>query len=867
MALSSRTVRTKRSSTSPVQGKAPNLQILASELSDLVDQVSEVDQGFASIEIDFKNPLSALTSVLKLNKHLCKKLLDLNAVSTEAAKSAESSRETADLMTQLRLKDQELKLVRADLATSQSNLDKANRRLKHLNGNAESKHRRGSSGSSVKSSTARLTKEVSPPPSLEISKYRELVDSGKLLENFDGEVSTFIDSQAQAIENYQKRLRDAERRALSTEPSVHTTLSSRPQSALECYTDRSDTILVADLKEQIALYQEQINLLSSQLRLPRARNHVNPKMKAQLEVINDLFATQETALASDKWRDVAYLEFDGDSYERTNECLREVVLLRDAQLTEFEFQLSDIRIMLEKANADLKTRNLELAQFNQLPTGKLKRNVNAEYEAEALHSKVDFLTQTLDARETHIKSLIADCSSVHQLKAKLETKLRVMENELKASQCASEPDRVTELLIMVRRKDEEIEHLLERIEMLERVDNISYDAEGLYRECERLRAFVNEKELLIEDLLRKADNIRPVQINSRYSKPSEGAEAALKTEILQKRLADVLSRLAEVEELAKSKDALIKDLQAKAVDSQKQHGDIRLRPAGLQTSASTALIGSPHFRSNSMDFFLQDSWRNLPDYDKTTHELTSLKVSLDEWKARCAMLEAQLDEANRKVSLFNSSYSPVDRLGEKDLSPASLDTAEHSTRDRNSLPRQFHSLADKAKDREADFHTQTNKYESRPSTEKLARRQKQGDLSSGTANLDPIAHSQDIQSELKRYKEATSASSKGKPMNISELLYPVESSSQLQPRDEKTQILTLKAELAEIRGKLEAKERGMSPYYVRKDWVEELLKVLEPSEVDLITDIDQSDYYSRIQRAIARVKYSGDNSYSKTLKR
>lgn len=840
------------------QPKPSNLHNLATELSGLVAQVSDIDPRFASVVIDFKNPNTALLTLFELNKRLCHKLLELDN-SSPISDARPSKSENADLITLLKLKDEELKRVKADLAAANAKLDEVARKIKLRNCKEETRIRRVSSGTVKKPAPTAPTKKSEASPYLEISKYRELVDSGKLLENFNGEVTSYIDAQTQRIEDTQRRLKEAENRARTTEHSVSTTMPSRTQSALGCYAEKSESLLISDLKEQVSLYKEQIKILSSQTRPQRNVSHVTPRKKAQLEVINDLFATQDIELAADRWKEAEYLEFDGESYDRSFQCLREIVMIRDAQLIELDLQLNDSRLLLEKFSAELKDRDHELSMINKSQRDQPKRNVNAEYEAASLHAKVDYLTETLNTREAHIKSLLTDCSALQQIKAKNEVRLRVLENELKASQGTTESERIRILTTTVRSKDEEILKLLGRIEEYEAAGSACYDAEGLSKECERLRALVNDKELLIDHLQKKSDGgVRPIQLSSRLSSERTQIESG------EIKLKESQVKLEEARRVVSAKDAEIAELKEKTLEIQRQLSETRHKLADRQTYFTTASMQSPHFRSTSVDLGKLNP--NLPDREKLNGELAALKNALEESQARCSFLEEQLTDANSTIALHNSTASSTVRKSAKDSSPITPDTADLSAVDRLTLPRRYYANArpDKSEQMPEDCMDSENPHSGSSYT-----RSKADNSPKPSQRAEQMTYTkheyEDLQRELKQYKEAMRTSQlREKDKEIRELFDSVERLTQrLKDTDEKDEVGNLKSDLIELQASLDEKEREIAQSYIRKDLVEDLLVMLEPVEIDLITDFDQTDYPSRIQRAISRFKFSEDSSWVK----
>jgi hypothetical protein len=692
----------------------------------------------------------------------------------------------------------------------------------------ESKMRRVSSSSVIPSTTPPA--KTASSHSIDITKYRELVDSGQLLENYNGEVTTFIASQAQTIEAYLKRLKDSSSRQRYSDSAT-----SRSQSVLGSYTDRSETSLVADLREQVALYKEQIRMLSSTTRPQRATAHVTPKRKAELEEVNEMFATNEVQLAADKWKEAEYLEFDGESSARSLECLRQVVQLRDSQLIEADLQLKDACLWLEKFQVELQAKDSELMTLQKSLVGSPLKNVHAEYQVDALHDRVEFLTKTLDTREATITDLLKDCRALQQLKAKFETKLKILENEVKMSQGA-ESDRVKHLSDVVRIKDDEISKLFEQVRMLEGGIE-DFKCEELHQECAQLRAIVNEKELAIQELKGRGYAAKPAQVNSRYAGLRSSREDT--TGQLEKQLGEVTERLRMSERCLSARNSEVGAL-ARELD--------RLQTEqGRQTKLK--LIPVPNYSESSGVPFSSQSAPLLEakatDCDK--NELTKLRAALERSQANSAMLEDQLKEAKQRVALLNSSYSEIGRLSVKD-SPATPSIVDYSARPRLGLTMHEQSLPSSA-----GLH-QPGKNDPVAAQQVLAPAytlQEVDDIKEDSAGL-----------ELRNYKEAVRTTQLlEKNSQVAQLFDSVERLTQmLRDTDEKEEISTLKAEINELYGKLDAKDHDISENYVLKDWVEELLVTIEPAEIDLIEDFDRTNYNARIKQAIARVRITAEFS-------
>jgi hypothetical protein len=675
--------------------------------------------------------------------------------------------------------------------------------------------RRVSSSSVITTCTTPTKPKQTSSRSIDIAKYRELVDSGQLLENYNGEVTTFIASQAQTIEAYLRRLKDSSSR------QRHSDLpASRSQSVIGSCTDRSETSLVADLREQVALYKEQVRMLSNTTRPPRLTAHVTPRRKAELEEINEMFAINEVQLAADKWREADYLELGGESYARSLECLRQVVQLRDSQLIEADLQLKDACLLLEKLQVEVQDKNSELMALQRSLEGSPLQNVHVEYQVVALQDRVEFLTKTLDARELTIKALLIDCGALQQLKAKLDTKLKVLENELKVSQ-AAESERVKHLSDAVRIKDEEISRLFEQVRVLESGrEDCKYDE--LYRESAQLGALVNEKKFAIRELKWRA--AKPAQVNSRYAGLRSPRED--NTGQLEKQLSEVTERLRTSELCLSARNSEISSLAKELGRLKREQGkETKLKLIPLPSYSESTDVP---FRGQSAT--LQPIEAKAADRDKD--ELTKLRAALERSKANSALLEDQLKEANQRAALLNSSYSEINRLSVKD-SPATPSIVDYSVRPRLHEHSRQHQAG---KDPAATHHDESPAY--------------------------TLQEVEAMKEELEKYKEAVRTSQLlDKNYQVAELFDSVERLTQLlRDTDEREEVSTLKGEITELYGKLYAKDQDILEHYVLKDWVEELLVTIEPAEIDLIEDFDQTNYYARIKQAIARVKITGEFS-------
>jgi chromosome segregation ATPase len=798
----SKSVNSKRSTPT----KPPILQTLADELSILQDQLNEADPTSASIELDFTTTSSALASVVRLSKHLSYKLLQHYT----AGSSTPSQRsEVADLSAKLKLKTAELKQARGDLASLNLKLKEAMHKLQVTQRSGlEGKQLRRVNSSFARQGSHKQLQETSPPPSLEIAKYRELVDSGKLLENFDGEISAYIEAQTKTIETYQQRILDAESCSRYSE-SASTHFPSRPTSAL----GQSDSKLVADLKEQVAYYREQIKIVASQAQTERVSRHVSPRVKAQLEEVNDLFATKEIQLAAHNWMEAEYLELDRESCQRSFECLREVVFLRDFQLDELMLQVNDSRMLLDKFHVELQDKEIELETLQKSLAGSPKKNINAEYEASALHDKVDFMTKTISSHEARIKSLSTECSSLQQLKANLEAKVRALENELKVSQGACETDRMRELIGVIRRKDDEIQSLLERVEMLEQVDDKDYDLEGLHRECDRLRALVNTKEAVIEDLQRTVDAATLPVRSYQSARPTSDSRYVPRPDWTDhKRSADqdLSAKLRASEESVKARDREVGRLKLELDELQEEvrlMKEVKVKLGAVSSHPRVDKVQSPHFRSQSMSSGIQEY------LDGKTGD-----------NAPTAMKSSALQEQRSETQFADYRGGLGSRL-ERVRSPSAIGVSyEHPA----------YELTGTTKRRSRSFIGEDSNC---TSTE----------LSMQSSAVYTQHEYEDLQRELKQYKDKVrSTQLREKDTKVSELLTSViELTHNLKDLTNKD---------AEAQPKPEDKDRELSHNYVRKEWVEELLGAVELAEVDLIVDSDQLDLYSRIQRAVAHAK-------------
>jgi DNA repair exonuclease SbcCD ATPase subunit len=845
----SRTVKGKRSVTPGKQATSPTLQAFASDYLVLQNQILEIDPSLTKVEFDFRTPLSALASSLNLNKQLCNKLFHFHSNTSTLPRSLKHDLD--DLQAELKLKDDELRETQSDLAEMSDRLREATQELRQHQSQGQETRIRRESPRKVQALSKGLTLKsgaLSSSPfkrdrgsvGLDNAKYRELVDSGMILENFNGEVTACIDAQSQTIENYLRRLKEAESRAHELSGQS----PPRSRSALGGSLRSSS----ADLVEQVALYKEQVKVLSSQLRPLTACSHTTPRRKARLEEVNELFATHEVELGADKWRDADYLELDGESYARNLDCLREVVLLRDSQLIELGLQLKDGRILLEKFYADLQEKEGKLARLEKSQGQSMKQNVNAEYEAAALHARVDYLTETLEARETTIKDLLGDFSSLQQLKAKLEAKVRILTSELKVLQGATETDRIRELVGVVMRRDDEIKRLKGRVEATEQGETGDYEVERLRKECQYLRDSANEKELAIEELQRKVDAIKPIQI-TKYAgdkRQSDPAEAQTKTDQLERQLKESEVKLKATQSSLETKKAETGSLQAELTTLRmelKQAKESRL--VGPEYSEASS-VQSPHFKVLSSEKFQEPSEMSV----ETSQELATLKAALEMSQAKCRKLEEQLKETQGGSSLA------AERGSAKDSSQSTTGLDELRAHYRMTLPRQLTAVSavktgDSVKDgsKEAPSMTGSSQHE-----EPAVIRRQEASLSQFEV--------EDLQRELKQYKEKVRPRQlRDKDNEVAELFDSVERlTRRLRDTDEKEDLDVLKAELDEQYSRLDEKDQEIFENYVRKDWMEELLAAIEPGGVDLVTDLGQTDYYSRIQRAIARVRTSEEVS-------
>jgi cell division protein ZapA (FtsZ GTPase activity inhibitor) len=819
-----KTVNSKRSTPT----KPSALQAFADELSILQDQLNEADPSSASIELDFTTTSSALASVVRLSKHLSYKLLQHY---TAGSRTPSQRSEVADLSAKLKLKSEELKQARGDLASLNLKLKETQQKLQVTQRSGrDGKQLRRVNSSFARQSSHKQLQQTSSPPSLEIAKYRELVDSGRLLENFDGEISAYIEAQTKTIEAYQHRIHEAESRSRHSE-SASTYFLSRPTSALSQVPVRSDSKLVADLQEQVAYYREQIKILSSQVQPERVTKHVSPRVKAQLEEVNELFATKEIQLAANNWLEAGYLELDGESYEWSFECLREVAFLRDSQLAELMLQVNDSRMLLDKFHVELQDKDIELETLQKSLAGNPKRNINAEYEASALHDKVDFMTKTMSSHEARIKSLSTECSSLQQLKAKLEAKVRTLENELKVSLGASETDRLRELIGVIRRKDDEIQSLLERVGMLDHVDDRDYDLEGLHRECDRLRALVNTKEAVIEDLQRTVDAVSlPISYRSHQnSRPTTDSRSFLRPDSTDhKRSADqdLSAKLKVSEESLKARDCEVGRLKLELEELQEEvrlMKEVRVKLGAVSSHSRADKVQSPHFRSQSIASGIQEYLDQ-----KTVDDAPTAKKS------------SALQEERSETQFADYRGGMGSRLGRVRSPSALAEFSSRLTSRRESYEHPVHELAGTTKGKSRSLIGEGSHV---TSTEQL---------SVQSSAVYTQHEYEDLQRELKQYKDTVrSTQLREKDSKVSELLASV---SQLtQSLKDLTNKDAAKQSMAEQR-KPEDKDREMTLNYVRKEWVEELLGAVELAEVDLIVDSDQLDLYSRIQRAVAHAK-------------
>jgi DNA repair exonuclease SbcCD ATPase subunit len=808
----------------------------------------KIDPSLTKVEADFRTPFSALASSLSLNKQLCNKLSHFHSNTSTRPRSLKHDLE--DLQATLKLKNDELRETQGDLAEMSDRLREATQELRQLQSQGqETRMRRESPGSALSKGLTLKSGALSSSPfrrdrgliGLDNAKYRELVDRGMILENFNGEITACIDAQAQTIENYLRRLKEAESRALALS-------GQSPPHSKRAIGSPHRSSSSADLIEQVAFYKEQVKVLSSQLRPLTASSHTTPRRKAGLEQVNELFATHEVELAADKWREADYLELDGESFARNLNCLREVVLLRDSQLIELGLQLKDGKILLEKFYADLQEKQADLARLEKSQGQSMKKNVNAEYEAAALQARVGFLTETLEARETTLRDLLSDFSSLQQLKAKLEAKIRVLASELKVLQGATETDRVRELIGVVMRRDDEIKRLKGRVEATEQGETGDWDVELLRKECQYLRDSANEKELAIEELQRKVDDLKPIQITKHAGDKRQSALAAAqtKTDQLERQLKESEVKLKGSQSSFAAKNAEASSLQAEltALRMELMKESRLVKPEFSEASS----VQSPHFKVPSSEKFKEPSVMSV----EALQELATLKATLDLSQAKCRKLEEQLKGA--KVG--SCSIAAVERDSAKDSSQSPASLNELRAHYQMTLPRQLVTVSaaktgDYLKDGSNKATSLTVSYQS---AELPVNRKAKASLSQFEV--------EDLQRELKQYKEKVRPRQlRDKDYQVAELSDSVERlTRRLRDTDEKEELDGLKAELEEQYSRLDEKDQEIVENYVRKDWMEELLVAIEPGGVDLVTDLGQSDYYSRIQRAVARVRTSEDIS-------
>ena len=223
--------------------------------------------------------------------------------------------------------------------------------------------------------------------------------------------------------------------------------------------DQQNKDLYASLtnkERETAFLQDQIKRLqreSTPKKTPK-QVYLTPKKRAAFERINELISAGDISQAGLEWCEADYMPVQNEGVERNFDMLREVVRLRDKEITTLQGELKaktvDLKLASQRMEMELKAKEGEV----DLLKGSLGAVEPEEPGDDMLKQRIAHMEETLRGKDGHIAILVEQCEALNgQVSAlrsqndSLEARLRspVVSHSLEQALVAK--DRETEMLI------------------------------------------------------------------------------------------------------------------------------------------------------------------------------------------------------------------------------------------------------------------------------------------------------------------------------------------------------------------------------------------------------------------------------------
>jgi chromosome segregation ATPase len=184
------------------------------------------------------------------------------------------------------------------------------------------------------------------------------------------------------------------------------------------------------LKEEVVVLSEQVNRLRRSASPMKSRTP--SKQQAVLEHVEELLATKDFFNAGNKWRDTGYQFIEADSDAKNFENLRDIVKLRDKQLTSAG---RDLRTKPKDPNVDRLIREIKEkdAEIDILKNSVLTaHSPGAAFtpDVRTLRDKVKVLEDGISSREHDIRELLGEYEALRSELKRANEQLSQQEQEL-----------------------------------------------------------------------------------------------------------------------------------------------------------------------------------------------------------------------------------------------------------------------------------------------------------------------------------------------------------------------------------------------------------------------------------------------------
>mmetsp|Transcript_26033 Transcript_26033/g.46174 ORF Transcript_26033/g.46174 Transcript_26033/m.46174 type:complete len:1579 (+) Transcript_26033:307-5043(+) len=327
-----------------------------------------------------------------------------------------------------------------------------------------------------------------------------------------GELEACLRAQAQTIESLLNQLANSDtaplasalKAALQREETLKRQCSELLESMHQDITedkrmsnlaqslDSQNQNLLAEnsrLKEELNVLSEQVGVLRRSVSPLKGsatkRAKTTPKKQALLEHVEEMLATKDFFTAGNKWRDVDYVFIEGEAAEKNFENLREILKLRDKQMTTMERDLrtktKEPAIAVEKLIREIKEKDAEIDLLkNSILSNSDVRS--AAPEVKALKDKVQVLQDGIDSREHDIRELLGEYETIRRELKDANEKLEEQEQELGVLRDLPQDYRLDDILreldeakTLLSHKEHEVSRLLsELVDVQNERDNIRF---------------------------------------------------------------------------------------------------------------------------------------------------------------------------------------------------------------------------------------------------------------------------------------------------------------------------------------------------------------------------------------------------------